>query len=272
MELTLISPAKINLFLKVLGKRADGFHELSSLFQTVDLCDKLTFQTHHEDSLTCTDSSIPTDNTNLVSKAVILFRKKTGLNALFKIHIEKNIPSQAGLGGGSSNAATTLWALNEMTGKKVTTENLQIWSAEIGSDIPFFFSSGTAYCQGRGEKVTSISAMKSKKLWIVKPQMGLSTPLVYKTLEAPLWDGTEHSWLNDRENYFNDLEKPAFQLNPKLKELKEFLLQKGFSTVLMSGSGSSFFCLGEGEMNYSCFDNHNIFKTNYIRRTEDSWF
>src|SRR5262249_13981075 len=107
--LTLLSPAKINLFLRILGKRPDGYHELASLFQAIDLADTIHFSLSDADHLTCTDPAIPVDRSNLIWKSVNLFRRKTGLNFHLKIHLEKKIPHQAGLGGGSSNAATTLW-------------------------------------------------------------------------------------------------------------------------------------------------------------------
>lgn len=252
--LKLISPAKINLFLKVLGKRSDGYHELSSLFQTIDLVDILTFETAHEDSVICTDSSIPTDETNLVLKATQLFRRKTGLKLFLKIYLEKKIPVQAGLGGGSGNAATTLWAMNQLAGKPAQTQQLQNWSSEIGSDIPFFFSQGTAYCRGRGEIVNSIPSFPSRSCWIVKPLTGLSTPEVYKTLnKGPLLEQAENSQTQTdldlflkKPYYYNELENSAFEINPQLKALKLELQESGFDTVVMTGSGSSFYCFGDG--------------------------
>src|ERR1700733_15970617 len=113
--LTLLSPAKLNLFLRIVRRRPDGYHDLASLFQTVSLADTLHFSLSERDQLTCTDPALLTDHTNLVLKAVDLFRKKTGLSFGLKIHLEKHIPYQSGLGGGSSNAATTLWALNQLT-------------------------------------------------------------------------------------------------------------------------------------------------------------
>lgn len=136
--LTLKSPAKVNLFLRIVGKRPDGYHELASLFQSISLYDLLHFTPSTQDVLTCTDPSLPIDKTNLIWKAVDLFRKKTNLHTFVKVHLEKNIPTQAGLGGGSSNAATTLWALNQLCGKPATDLQLSQWAGEIGSDVSFF--------------------------------------------------------------------------------------------------------------------------------------
>lgn len=250
----LFSPAKINLFLRIVGKRLDGYHELASLFQVIDLGDTLTIEAADHDHLTCTDPTIPTDEKNLVIKATQLFRRKTGLKIGLKVHLDKKIPYEAGLGGGSSNAATALWAINQLAGNIATHEELKTWSAEIGSDITFFLSQGTAYCTGRGENVRHLSPLVARTLWIVKPPIGLSTPEVYRTLglkPTHLPPESEiaadlNKFIANGNHFFNDLEKPAFQLRPELKLLKDELQHSGFDTVLMTGSGSAFFCIGEG--------------------------
>jgi 4-diphosphocytidyl-2-C-methyl-D-erythritol kinase len=133
------SPAKLNLFFRVLYKREDQYHEIASLFQAVSLGDFLSIEMSEEDVLSCNDLSLLCDRSNLIMKALDLFRKKTGIKIAVKVHLEKNIPLQSGLGGGSSNAATTLWGLNELCGRPASLRQLQNWSSEIGSDIPFFF-------------------------------------------------------------------------------------------------------------------------------------
>jgi 4-diphosphocytidyl-2-C-methyl-D-erythritol kinase len=266
------SPAKINLFLRVVGKRPDGYHELSSLFQTIDLGDQLYFEVQAQDHLTCTDPSIPTDQTNLILKATDLFRRKTGLTIGLKVYLEKKIPSQAGLGGGSSNAATTLWAFNQIAGNIASLQELQNWSAEIGSDVPFFFSQGTAYCTGRGEKVASINPLDPRSFWVVKPPIDLSTPEIYRRVS--LKQGNKaHNDLDQflsSPSYFNDLEQAAFEARPELVSLKSELLQYGFDTVLMTGSGSAFFCMGQGEIP----SNSNLlaFSTRFINRPSFKWY
>jgi 4-diphosphocytidyl-2-C-methyl-D-erythritol kinase len=235
-SLVCLSPAKLNLFFRVLRKRPDGYHDISSLFQAIDLFDRLFFSLSAQDELTCSDPSIPCDGTNLVSKAIAQFRKHADVPPV-KIHIEKHIPIQAGLGGGSSNAATTLWALNELIGKPFTQTQLIEIGATIGSDVPFFFSSGTAHCTGRGEILEPFTLPEPLRGYLAKPTYGLSTPLVYKHTvisELPVRD--------PQPRFFNDLEIPSFRLEPRLAELRNEL-RKSFGEVVMTGSGTAFFCL-----------------------------
>lgn len=230
------SPAKLNLTFQIVAKRSDGYHEISSLFQAIDLCDRLTFHRSQQDRLTCSDPTLPTDSTNLVSKALALFRSRYPFDFGVEIYLEKNIPQEAGLGGGSSNAATTLWALNELTGRPASLTELVQLGAVLGSDVSFFFSLGTAHCKGRGEILESASLPTLLSGWIAKPHFGLSTPAVYKEIKIG-----ESSL---RTSYFNDLEIPAFCLEPRLALLKVELKKMGFAHVSMTGSGTAFFCLG----------------------------
>jgi 4-diphosphocytidyl-2-C-methyl-D-erythritol kinase len=264
----LFSPAKINLFLKVVRKRGDGYHELSSLFQTISVGDILTFQRQTNDVLTCSDPNLPLDSSNLVLKALQLFRLKTGLDLHLRIHLDKRIPSQAGLGGGSSNAATTLWACNQLSGGIATIKELMEWGAEVGSDVPFFFSLGTAHCTGRGEHVTVLDSLPPTKLWIVKPEFGLSTPEVYHRFRIQAHNQEREDTILKTISYFNDLETSAFEIRPELQILKQNLLSSGFTTVLMSGSGSSLFCLGEGKIPPSL----KAFPAYYLNRSQKNWY
>jgi len=278
--LRVFSPAKINLFLKISGKRMDGYHELSSLLQTINLGDTIDFEPSSQDQqdiLTCSDPLLALDGTNLVIKAAQLFRRKTGVKLGLKIHLNKKIPVQAGLGGGSGNAATTLWAFNQIAGNIASEKELQNWSGEIGSDIPFFFSQGTAHCSGRGELVQSLPDMSEEPCLIVKPQIGVSTPEAYKKLglssqthlpSNPNFDLS--SFFSHRRRFFNDLEKPVFEKSPQLKNLKEVLLECGFKTVLMAGSGSAFFCLGNGVM--PLLTNVFIFSSRFLNRKSLKWY
>lgn len=273
--LTLASPAKINLFLRVLRRRHDGYHELASLFQAINLFDTLHLQLSDEDSLTCTDSSLPTDGANLVIKAADLFRRKTGIEKGLTVYLEKRIPQQAGLGGGSSNAATTLWGFNELCGRPATEAQLAEWAGEIGSDISFFLSQGTAYCTGRGEILRPLPPLAPMYVWIIKPPHGLSTPQVYGKLDAsslPQRDPEKalETFFSPHPVYFNDLEIPAFEVMPELGLLKQQLYDSGFSHVLMSGSGSSFFCVGDGVLPH--LPGYVSCATRFVNRKPNAWY
>ncbi|KAA8492423.1 4-diphosphocytidyl-2-C-methyl-D-erythritol kinase, chloroplastic [Porphyridium purpureum] len=260
--LSLASPAKINVFLRILGKRPDGFHELASLFQAVSLQDNLHFERKDDDdtardSMECNVAGIPTDDSNLILKALAVFRERTGCTQKFHVKLDKRVPFEAGLGGGSANAATTLWAVNEMCGRPATDEQLAEFGAQFGSDISFFLSSGTAYCTGRGEILRSLPPLtKPSAMFIVKPNFGLSTGKVFQTMDYERLSKRDPELLLNEimesaneglispAACLNDLEEPSFRLEPKMGELKTKLASFGFDIVLMSGSGTSFFCIG----------------------------
>lgn len=274
--LSLFSPAKINLFLRVVSKRPDGYHELSSLFQTISLGDRLEITCSEKDRFICTDPHLPTNSSNLVWKAVNIFRNKTGIRQPFHIHLIKQIPMQAGLGGGSSNAATALWACNQLTHAHIPLPTLQEWGAELGADVPFFLSGGTAYCTGKGEKIFPLSPLPARSLWIIKLREGLSTPEVYRRLKlsspSPHQEEKDdlQKFLSGTLSCFNDLEEPAFEINPSLRRLKQTLLKRGFETVLMSGSGSAFFCFGVGKP--ISHPDVFCFSASFINRPLSDWY
>jgi 4-diphosphocytidyl-2-C-methyl-D-erythritol kinase len=253
-QLSFISPAKINLFFRVLYKREDDFHEIASLYQAISLCDILKISLSKEDEFTCSDDSLSMDENNLVCKALSLIRKKTRIYDPLKIHLEKRIPIQAGLGGGSSNAATLFFAFSQIFSLEISRSEFVNLGASLGSDVSFFFSSGSAYCKGRGEileEVSLSSFFQDLPICIAKPVKGLSTPLVYrgvKPLELVSRDPDEslESFTKGKTPiFYNDLEESAFSVYPELKEIKQNLLDCGFQHVVMSGSGSSFFCIGK---------------------------
>lgn len=268
------SPAKLNLFLRVLGKRVDGYHELASLFQAVDLGDHLEFCFSLADRFTCSDQTLLNPD-NLVLKALTLFRRKTGFIKPVHIHLKKKIPMQSGLGGGSSNAATTLFALNSLHGFPFAEKQLSTWSQELGSDVPFFFSHGTAYCTGRGEQVRDLPKPPAFECLIVKPNDGLSTPKVFAALDLRELEprDPEKSLQQFYQNNlicFNDLEKPALAVLPSLMAFKNTLIDQGYSHVQMTGSGSAFFCLGRGKKVE--ITNHFRQKVNSLNRSENKWY
>ncbi|MBF5058578.1 4-(cytidine 5'-diphospho)-2-C-methyl-D-erythritol kinase [Candidatus Neptunochlamydia vexilliferae] len=254
----LFSPAKLNLFFRVLKKRTDGFHEIASLMQAISFGDTLHFEVSDKDTFTCTDPSLPTDETNFVPRARTLFREKTSFIQPIAIHLEKKVPIEGGLGGGSSNIATTLWALNQLSGLHIDEGTLSSWAGELSSDAPFFFSWGTANVTGRGEKVEPLKPLPPQSLYLAKPKGGLSTPLVYK-----------HCCPNDSKEG-NDLEAAAFALRPDLGDLKRELLALGFETVTMTGSGTTFFCTGAVEQ--PTLPDVNFWKTSFLWRKEGNWY
>ncbi len=274
---TYFSPAKINRYLRVVSKRADGYHNLSSLFQAIDVCDHLSFELSDADHLTCSDPSLPCDASNLVLKALMLFRNKLKTGPHFKVHLEKHIPQQAGLGGGSSNAATTLWACNEILRSPFSSEELREIGLELGSDVPFFFSSGMAHCTGRGDHVNSYKEEEPTHFTIVKPSWGSSTPKVFSMLgHIPFINENElkTEFLKVMSGHlipFNHLEEPAFQIEPRLREYKHELDCFGFDSVTLTGSGSAFVCIGINGRIPLDFPGL-IFHTKSLQRNQDSWY
>ncbi len=274
-SLRFFSPAKLNLFFQVLHKRKDGYHEIASIYQAVDLGDFLVFTASSSLQITTTSPTIPTGENNLAYRAVELFRKHHPATPYFHIHIEKNIPQEAGLGGASSNAATTLWALNRWMDRPFSTEELQKMAVHLGADVPFFFSSGFAYCTGIGEKVVSLKATCGSKLDFVadlyKPKSSLSTPKVYGEMHRFTCSKTPFSPQDflAKPVYTNDLEKAACFLAPDLIEYKKRLFLKGYKTVSMSGSGTCYFCLGKGDTSTFPKPLQTVFG---ITRKKNQWY
>lgn len=223
------SPAKINLSFRVLFKRADQYHEIDSIYQAIDLFDQISISKASSFSLSCSNPDIPCDHTNLISKAHRFFCNKLGFDIPVKIDCQKCIPIGAGLGGGSSNAATTLFGLNRMCDEPFSCLELQNMAGEIGSDVPFFFSLGTAHVTGRGEVVENICAPDFKELWLLSPPIHCSTPKVYQNYKPQLHVSR------------NDLQEAAFAVYPELLEYYEIALNY-FKDVWLTGTGSTFVC------------------------------
>lgn len=262
------APAKINLFLEILGKRPDGYHELSTVMHTIDLCDVLTFKRVPAEQgiqLTCSDPSLPLDETNLVLKAAFALRPYFPQSVGLQIHLEKNIPHGAGLGGGSSDAATTLLALNHILRLQKNREQLSALAETLGSDVPFFLYGGTAHCLGRGEQVMPLFLKERLSLVLTAySHLAISTAKVYKNLTLPLTLSSKTVTINvaslstllgNKDLFFNHLEQPAFLLYPELTAIKKVLVENFSPKTLLSGSGAFFFSvhnsLGEQEKHYS---------------------
>lgn len=252
--LKLFSPSKINLFLRVVRRREDGYHDLASLFHVIDLGDAMEFTPTPyatADTLECSDPTIPSDDRNLVIKALNLYRRKTMQLMYFKVKLNKLVPHGAGLGGGSGNAATALYAANTLMGSPASNQELLEWSGEIGSDISVFFSNGAAYCTGRGEVVEDVPPPipLDTPMLLVKPPVGLSTPMIFKSLDLArrstadprqLLAAIQQAGAVEQATCVNDLEQPAFDNLPSLAALKARLQAEGsFRAVFMTGSGST---------------------------------
>ena len=219
------SYAKINWALRITGRRADGFHDLETLFQTISLHDELTFTPASGLSLTCDDPAIPTDETNLVLRAA----RAVGADDL-AIHLRKRIPAGGGLGGGSSNAAAVLLELG--------TAGLPEIALSLGSDVPFFLVGGTAYATGRGEVLTPMPPMRGIPLLLLLPEERVLTKDAFARVtrySPPL--GIDA--YRDFTSFTNDFEEPVFALLPRLRALKARLYDAGARWAGMSGSGST---------------------------------
>lgn len=249
-------PAKLNLFLEVVRRRADGYHDLDTVMQAVDLCDELRVTPHDGSALTleCSDPSLPTDEGNVALRAALALRQRAGFRGGAHLALTKRIPQQAGLGGGSSDAAGALVGLNRAWGLELSTEELRQVAAELGSDVAFFLYGGTARCTGRGEVVEPLAAPATFRYVLVCPRVGVSTAEAYGRLCALTSRRASASIMISmlREGsvegtgggLFNRLEEAAFDLRPELRGLKERLARSAhFAGVAMTGSGSALFGL-----------------------------
>jgi 4-diphosphocytidyl-2-C-methyl-D-erythritol kinase len=213
--------------------------------------------------LSCDHPSLPTDSRNLVHRAATAFLQDTGIKEGVRIHLQKRIPMEAGLGGGSGNAATALLGLNQIFGYPLGSEALQRLAAELGSDVPFFLQSAPAIAIGRGEQVRSLSpfrALEGYRFILIHPGFGVSTPWAYKNLARfpsalngergraeRIVRALEQSVEAARPDFYNSLEAPVLEKFPLLAIFQEFLFENGAAVALMSGSGSTTFALVESK-------------------------
>jgi 4-diphosphocytidyl-2-C-methyl-D-erythritol kinase len=241
----ILAPAKINLSLRILKRRPDNFHEIETLIAPISLYDEITIQPNESGlRFHCDDSGLLADN--LVVRAVELFFEKIKSKPSIAIELKKKIPHGAGLGGGSSDAATTLLGLNEMFEANLTQDELRELAAQIGSDIPFFIYQSAATCRGRGEIVTPTKLKASWKLLLLKPEFSVSTPWAYSRWKdsRELPDISYASQEFGDTQFVNDLERPVFEKFVSLAETKRWLQQQPeVGAALMSGSGSTVFAV-----------------------------
>jgi 4-diphosphocytidyl-2-C-methyl-D-erythritol kinase len=240
------APAKINLYLHILGRRADGFHELETLMAPISLVDTLDIDLLPSGAgveFTCSDLALSDAKDNLATRAARIFIKEFKLTTGVRIHLEKTVPVGAGLGGGSSDAAAVLLALRELTRIGCADGKLAELAARLGSDIPFFIHRTPAVCRGRGEIIEPVRLSESYQGLLVHPGFGVSTPWAYKTYAQNPGQGAPGRVFADF-TLRNDLEPPAFSKYPWLPMVKSwFQKQPEALDSLMSGSGSSVFAL-----------------------------
>jgi len=255
-SVTLLSPAKINLTLEVLDKKNYGYHHLRSIIQPIDLFDEIRLEVNEGDGVNLYIEGavkIPQNYNNLIYKAASLYIEKSNYNAQITASIKKNIPLEAGLGGGSSNAAATLIGLNKIL-KKFNTNQLTNLASKLGADVPFFIKCRTSLVEGIGDKIRLLNKFPLMKYLIVKPDFGLSTKIVYQKYDEMHTgisdnnkllniDDTIDKYKNSEFVIKNDLEEPAISLNSKLKEVKDLMLELGCNNVSVTGSGTALFSI-----------------------------
>jgi 4-diphosphocytidyl-2-C-methyl-D-erythritol kinase len=263
MTLEKASPGKVNLLLNILSRRPDGFHELETLMHPVKLFDQLRFTRIPQGvELTCSEPTLPTDSRNLVHRAATKFLETAKISEGVRLHLEKQIPLAAGLGGGSGNAATTLLGLNELFDSPLALGQLNGLAAELGSDVPFFLQERPALATGRGEKIESLNsfpALRGAAFLLIHPGFGIATAWAYQQLarfpEALNGKAGRAQKLAKllltsdlraaAPEFYNSLEAPALEKYPLLALFQEFLRSEDAAATLMSGSGSTTFAVAE---------------------------
>lgn len=243
----LFAPAKINLFFKILRRREDGFHEIETLMAPISLADKLTIEPNDSGFDFSSDHpKLPAGEDNLVVRAARAFFEEAREEPRVRITLQKKIPHGAGLGGGSSDAASTLLGLNELYHGTLNSARLTSLAAAIGSDVPFFLARSAAWCRGRGEIVEAIGSLPKLSLLLLKPEFGVSTPWAYQRWnDSRELVGVDYAAQQVGElTLQNDLERPVFEKHIFLARMKEWLReQPEVAAALLSGSGSTIFAV-----------------------------
>lgn len=251
--LSLQAPAKVNLFLEILGRRPEGYHEVRTVLHAVAWRDRLHFRVRRS-GIVLEGDGAELGRRNLIWKAARALQRKLKRSPGIEVRIEKRIPSAAGLGGGSSDAAATLRAMTRLHGIEEDPHWLAEVAASVGSDVPFFLEGGTALCTGRGQRVVPVVPGRPLDFVLVVPEAGLDTPAVYRAFKPSLTRRTKdatpflRTWAEGEVRklgraLFNRLEEPAFELAPELGQLKRRIAAMKPLGTLLSGSGSAFFAL-----------------------------
>lgn len=257
-SIRLPSFAKINWSLQILGKRQDGYHEVRTTLQTVSLHDDLNFEQREADgiSLTCDDPEIPTGSENLIVRGAQALKDRYSVGQGVRIHLEKRIPTRAGLGGASSNAAVSLLALTRLWNIQATAEELAEIASSLGADVPFFLLGGCVSATGTGTTVATLADDETVHVIIIHPRASISTADAYKALNSPALTSNNSipifssppNEVDYRESkpwslqeLRNDFESVIFDMEPEIERAKTALLTAGAQGALLAGSGSSVF-------------------------------
>jgi len=272
---------KINISLDIIGKREDGYHLLKMIMQNVELYDSMSFQKCDKGiNISCNKPYIPTDDKNLVYKAAKLFMDKYDIREGINIYLKKNIPVAAGMAGGSTDAAAVFKTLRQVFKVDVSDNELMKLGVKIGADVPFCIIGGTALCEGIGEIITPLKPFKNHILVLVKPNFGVSTKEVFKSLDInkifkhpdtdALIRAMEQEKLVDVCNGMkNLLENVTLRKYPILKRIKEDIIKMGAVGSMMSGSGPTIFAFFDDMLKaQKCYDKFkSLYKEVYITRT-----
>lgn len=252
---TIKANAKINLFLDILGKRNDGYHDIFSIMQSISLADTVSVQKTNKSGIQITSNieNIPLDEKNIAYKVADRFSELTGKELKINIHLEKQIPAEAGLAGGSADGAAVIRALDVLYGTGLSDEQLINIGASVGCDIPFCLFGGTYKAENKGELLTKLADIKPLKIAIVKPTFSVSTAWAYKQFAGmdivkPDSDGATREILSGNYDYiYNVFESICRTEYPQIDAIKNKCQELGASSVMMSGSGSAFFILSEDD-------------------------
>jgi 4-diphosphocytidyl-2-C-methyl-D-erythritol kinase len=297
--LKLPSFAKINWFLRILGKRPDGYHEVVTVLQTISLCDELTFDLRADDKLTlsCDDPEIPVDDSNLIIRAGRGLLKRLECKLGADIRLTKRIPAQGGLGGASSNAAVTLKALNGLWGGGLSNDELIHIGSGLGADVPFFLLGGRGAATGTGTTLTPLADGPKQHLIVVTPNAKVSTANAYASLSAVSLTTHNSDSILSRSlaeqvsaggrqwRLRNDFERVIFEIEPEIERVKKTLLKAGAQGALLAGSGSSVFGVFDDEVardsaagnlrseaGWRVFSCHTLSRAEYVRAMNSSGF
>ncbi len=249
------SYGKINLFLDIIEKLQNNYHTIKTVMQSIDICDEIVLNSLNDNKIIieCSDPKIPVNEKNTCYKAALLIKNTFFINTGIHIYINKNIPSEAGLAGGSGNAAALIMGLNEMWNLNLSLEEMCSLGVQIGSDIPFCIIGGTCLAEGIGDKVTELNNFTWNNILIIKPEFSMSTAFVYQNLASDYYNlYSKNNILKYISSYdyekaamcvSNTLEKVVEKYHPEINDIKKLMIENGAISSVMTGSGSAVFGL-----------------------------